>query len=147
MGGNMSDQVYYSTCPASRLNKIKAWITPLPIFTEVERISPYVNRADSGNTIFVFGNGKLQKLMHVSATTGRAWRSQEITLAAAPQDEPISFMSYTTSIHVTQSDKWSPEENGMVDLSASSRARCRSTGCTTSFLPIPSRSLPMRRVR
>jgi hypothetical protein len=86
----------------------------------VELISPYVNRADGGYTIFATGNGRFQKLMQGSANTGRIWRAQEIAITAAPELEPLTFKSYTTSIRVTQKDSGLPASRAVANLSANS---------------------------
>ncbi|KAI5462698.1 hypothetical protein BGZ63DRAFT_222139 [Mariannaea sp. PMI_226] len=136
-GRNSSDQVYYLACATSRLSEPSAWSTPIPILSQVERISAYVNRADGGNTIFASGDGRLQKLMQGSAATGRIWRSQEITLAAPPTQKSISFMSYTTTIHATQMEMDLPATNTVVNLSANSRTPVYINGIYHVLSPTP----------
>jgi hypothetical protein len=101
MAHERHDQVYYVACPTGQLGRSGAWSAPIPVLSGVELISPYVNRADGSYTIFATGNERFQKLMQGSANTGRIWRAQEIAITAAPELEPLTFKSYTTSIRVT----------------------------------------------
>ncbi|PYI06803.1 hypothetical protein BO78DRAFT_367819 [Aspergillus sclerotiicarbonarius CBS 121057] len=120
-GRNRGDQVYYITCLTSQVHEPGSWSAPMPVLDAVERLSPYINRVDGGNTIFAAGNGRLQKLMQGSAATGRIWQAQEITLAAPPEQNAISLMSYTTFIHVTQMDQQLSAPHARVNLSANCR--------------------------
>ncbi|PWY94741.1 hypothetical protein BO94DRAFT_457575 [Aspergillus sclerotioniger CBS 115572] len=120
-GRNRSNQVYYITCLTSQVNEPGSWSAPMPILDAVERFSPYVNRVDGGNTIFVAGNGRLRKLMQGSAETGKVWQAQEITLAAPPEQNATCFMSYTSYIHVTQMDQQLSAPYARVNLSANCR--------------------------
>ncbi|KAI7973962.1 hypothetical protein EIK77_006158 [Talaromyces pinophilus] len=70
-GRNSKYQVYYLACPASQVGQTDAWSVAVPILSGIERISPYLNRTDGGNTIFAAGNGKLQKLIQGSAESGK----------------------------------------------------------------------------
>jgi hypothetical protein len=90
--------VYYIACPTSQLDQPGSWSAVVPILTGIERISPYINKADGGNTIFAAGGGRLVRLTQASRTNAKAWRSQEITIAAPPDLAPLSFNSYTTSL-------------------------------------------------
>jgi hypothetical protein len=120
-GRNASNQVYYLACPTDQLGQPDAWSTPVPILAGAERISPFVNRADGGNTIFAASNGRFQKLMQGTVEAGRLWTAQDIIIAPSPEQRqrPLNFMSYTTIIHVT--DKDLPVPNAVVHISANSR--------------------------
>ena len=50
-GRNRSDQVYYTSCPVSKLSDSSAWSVPVPILFGIEKMSPFINSADGGNTI------------------------------------------------------------------------------------------------
>lgn len=121
-GRNDKYQVYYVSCPVKKLAQPDAWSTPILILSGIERLSAFINRADGGNTVFASGNGRLQKIIQAPASAGRIWRAQEIMLASQPKQKSLSFKSYTTSIHVTQSDNNSPAPNIAVNISANSRA-------------------------
>lgn len=136
-GRNTSDRVYYLACQTDRLEDPEAWSAPMAILSEAERLSPYVNRADGGNTIFGAGNGKLQMVIQGSATTGNIWRANGITLAEAPEVEPTSFKSYTTSLHVMQEDRDLPVPNAVVDLSANTRTPVYINGLYYVLSPNP----------
>ncbi|KAL7942627.1 hypothetical protein V8C42DRAFT_331485 [Trichoderma barbatum] len=120
-GKNSSNQVYYLSCPISRLAETVAWSAPIVILSDAEHISPYVNCIDGGNMVFAAGGGRLQKLVQGSAATGRTWRAQEIVLEAPPMQKPVSFKSHTTVFHVAQMDKELPAPNTRVSLSTITR--------------------------
>ncbi|KAI3400071.1 hypothetical protein diail_4609 [Diaporthe ilicicola] len=103
-GKNASNVVYYVACPTSQLDQPGSWSAVVPILTSIERISPYINRADGGNTILAGGGGKLFRLTQASRTNAKVWRSQEITIAAPPDLPPLSFNSYTTTLVATDAD-------------------------------------------
>ncbi|KUL90647.1 hypothetical protein ZTR_00088 [Talaromyces verruculosus] len=121
-GRNQSNQVYYLSSPTSRVFTPAAWSAPVPILAEIEHMSAYVNCADGGNTIFTAGNGRLERTIQGSAATGSVWRAHEIAIAAPPQQKCISIRSYTTTIHVTDSNGKSLIPKATVQLSSSSRA-------------------------
>ncbi|KAL4990680.1 hypothetical protein BDW68DRAFT_153694 [Aspergillus falconensis] len=136
-GRTTSDRVYYLTCAESELWNPKAWSAPMPILSAVERMSSYVNRTDGGNTIFVSGNGRFQKLMRGTGATGGIWKAQDITLASPPKEKATSFMSYTTSIHVAKPDQDIPAPNVPVNLSATSRTPVYINGLYYALSPTP----------
>ncbi|KAJ2995714.1 hypothetical protein NUW58_g1195 [Xylaria curta] len=76
-GTNSSNEVYYVSCQTSQLDQPGSWSAVVPILKDIERISSYINK-----------------------TNAKAWRSQEITIAAPPDVKPLSFNSYTTTIVV-----------------------------------------------
>ncbi|OOF98697.1 hypothetical protein ASPCADRAFT_204466 [Aspergillus carbonarius ITEM 5010] len=104
-GKNGSDVVYYLACPTNQLSVPGAWTAPVPVLTGIERLSPYVNRADGGRTVFAAGGGNIQKLTQGPSTASSLWRPQRITLAAAPTEPALSFNSYTTTLQVIGADK------------------------------------------
>ncbi|GFF59940.1 hypothetical protein IFM51744_10110 [Aspergillus udagawae] len=120
MADERHDQVCYVACPTGQLGRSGAWSAPIPVLSGVELISPYVNRADGSYTIFATGSRRFQKLMQGSANTGRIWRAQEIAITAAPELEPLTFKSNTTSIRVTQKDSGLPASRAVANLSANS---------------------------
>lgn len=121
-GRNQSNQVYYLSSPTGQVFTPAAWSAPVPILAEIEHMSAYVNCADGGNTIFTAGNGRFERIIQGSAATGRVWRAHEIAIAAPPQQKCISIRSYTTTIHVSQSNGKSPIPKATVQLSSTSRA-------------------------
>ncbi|RYO77879.1 hypothetical protein DL766_006320 [Monosporascus sp. MC13-8B] len=85
----------------------------------IEHISAYTNKTDGANTIFASGGGKLTRLTRASRTNTKVWRSQEITLAAPPDQKPLSFNSYTTTIIVNSKDGL-PASDVELEISADS---------------------------
>lgn len=98
-GKNSSNVVYYLSFPTGQAVTTE----PVPILNGIERISPYVNKVDGGNTLFAAGGNKLFKLSQ-DPTSG-IWKSQSITLSAPPEERPLDFMSYTTNLKVTDNNK------------------------------------------
>ncbi|GFN17260.1 hypothetical protein AtubIFM55763_004296 [Aspergillus tubingensis] len=110
-GKNGNDVVYYLTCPNTQLSVPGAWSAPVPLLTGIERLSPYVNLADGGRTVFAAGGGAIQKIVQKPSTAGSIWRPQRITLAAtAPTEPALSFNSYTTTVQVVGTDKMPARE-------------------------------------
>lgn len=99
-GLNGSDQVYYTSCQATRVADPSAWSAPLPILSGIEEMSPFINLLDGGNTIFAAGDGRLFRITQASHTSSKLWNTDQITLPAPPSQKSISFDSYTTTIHV-----------------------------------------------
>ncbi|RFU80165.1 hypothetical protein TARUN_2052 [Trichoderma arundinaceum] len=120
-GRNASNQVFYTASRAKHAGVAKAWKLPMLILSGVERVSPYINIADGGITIFAAGGGRLQKLVQGSAATGRIWRSQDIKVAPSTPQKAIGIKSYTTSIHVKHPEKDVPAPYTGVSLSANTR--------------------------
>lgn len=115
-GLNSSDQVYYITCLQSKASDPSAWSFPVPILSEIEAISPYVNKIDGGNTIFASGGGQLQR---ITQTPTKMWQPSAIQLPATT-GKPLSFNSYTTTIQVTDEQDL-PLDKASLNLSASNR--------------------------
>lgn len=139
-GRNGGNQVYYLACPTSLLDQPEAWSAPVPILFGVERMSPFVNRADGGNTIFTADNGRFQKLTQGSVETGRIWKAQEITVAtSSATQQPLTFQSYTTTIHVAQKSNDLPEPNAVLRISANSRRPVYINGLYYALSPTPVR--------
>ena len=102
-GLNGSDQVFYLTCNQAQITNPSAWNLPLPIQSNVDAISPYIDRMFNANTFFAHSGTGLIKVVK-SPTTG-LWMQTNITLPPSEvlQDsKPIS--TYTTHIQVTDSN-------------------------------------------
>jgi hypothetical protein len=118
-GLNGSDQVFYVSCPVDQVASGQAWSHPLPILTEVDLISPYLNRVDDGNTFFAAAGDDLFKMIQSPGTT--LWRKQQITLPPpSPQKKSQKFNSYTTRLQVTDASN-QPVAGTPIRLSATTR--------------------------
>ncbi|HEX6098964.1 MAG TPA: hypothetical protein VF432_21800 [Thermoanaerobaculia bacterium] len=96
-GLNGSDEVFYTTCPIGQETASpSAWSYPLPICTEVDLLSPYINQVDQGNTFFVAAGDTFQKL--VKAPGSAVWTSQSVTLPSTSTTDTQKYSSYTTRI-------------------------------------------------
>lgn len=118
-GRNGSDQVFSISCPTASVATGAAWSVPVPLLSGVEEMSPYVNKADGGNTIFASGDGKLERITRNSATS--LWDTDQITLPAPPTQPSISFDSYTTTIQVAD-ENGLPTRDATLSISASQRS-------------------------
>ncbi|PYS94498.1 MAG: hypothetical protein DMF64_00545 [Acidobacteria bacterium] len=119
-GLNRADQVFYTACDRAQIRNPAAWSYPLPILQNVEQLSPYVNRADNGNTFFAHtGLNQLQKAVQDPETT--TWKFENILLPALVTAKAQKFNSYTTRVQVTDETK-KPLAGVPVNLSSSSRA-------------------------
>lgn len=118
-GLNANAQVYYLTCPRSRIAEAGAWSVPLPILGSIETISPYVNGVDGGNTIFAAGAGQWWRVIQSPET--KLWQSNAITLPPpSSTTKATSFNSYTTTIQVTDEQNL-PKADVALSLRASTR--------------------------
>lgn len=99
-GLNGEDQVFYLTCPVGQQQTPTAWNVPLPIMTDVDAVSPFIDRGYSANTVFAHtGTGPVKVVK--SPTTG-LWNRTLITLPPAANTTPATpIHTYTTHIQVT----------------------------------------------
>ena len=137
-GKNSSNEVYYLSCHANQVSIPGMWSLPVPVKSEVERISPYVNKKDGGNTIFAAGGGKLTKLFQATGTSSKVWQEQAISLEAPPQQKSLAFNSYTTTIQVTDANG-SPAKGSFLHLSTQSRTPVYINGLYYVLNPSPER--------
>ncbi|HKQ05910.1 MAG TPA: hypothetical protein VJ464_12310 [Blastocatellia bacterium] len=118
-GRNSDNAIFYTTCPSSKLNTPDAWSVPVPILIGVEQVSPFVNRANSANTIFAHTGESELKIGVKSPGTGR-WTWRNVTLPPADTKAPAQkFNSYTTRIQVTDADH-QPANGVTIAISATS---------------------------
>ena len=102
-GLNGNDQVFYLTCPIGKQQTAGAWNVPLTILTDVDAISPFIDRNYNANTFFAHSGTGLVKVVK-SPTTG-LWSSRQITLPpAATTQAATAIHSYTTHIQVTDAN-------------------------------------------
>ncbi|KAJ8122436.1 hypothetical protein ONZ43_g1370 [Nemania bipapillata] len=118
-GVNSSKEVYYISCHTSHLDQPGSWSAVVPVLKDIERISPYTNRAEGSNTIFASGNGKLFRLIQASRTNAKMWRSQEIIIPSPSKAKPLSFNSYTTTL-VAKGDNGLPAGDLELNISTDS---------------------------
>ncbi|EIT73104.1 hypothetical protein AO1008_08650 [Aspergillus oryzae 100-8] len=99
------DQIYYLACGNGQVANPGAWNVPFPVVDGAEHISPYVNMADGGNTIFASDGGRIYR---------------DVKLAAPPAQKSLSFKSYTTTLHVSDPNNL-PVANSQLEISTDSR--------------------------
>ncbi|KAM4064425.1 gamma-glutamyltranspeptidase periplasmic precursor [Hirsutella rhossiliensis] len=121
-GKNGSGQVYYLSCTAGQEAVPGAWSHPVPILTDMERISAYVNCVDGGNTIFASGGGKLVRLTQATDTEAQLWRPHAIVVDSGRGLPALPLKSYTTTLHVINSAAQDmPVADTPVSIAAESR--------------------------
>lgn len=98
-GLNGNDQIFYLTCPVGQETDASSWSIPLPILSNVDMFSPYINVADYGNTFFAVAGNTLQKLVKSVETS--LWSSQSIALPTLDMNDTQQYNSYTTTIQLT----------------------------------------------
>lgn len=119
-GLNGSDEIFYTSCPAGRETASPSeWSYPLPIVTGVDMFTPYLNRADNGNTFFAVAGDTLRKLIKSPPNT--TWTSQSVTLPSPDTADTQKYNSYTTRILVTDENN-QPIANTPISISSDSRA-------------------------
>ncbi len=117
-GLNRADQIFYSSCPKEDVLNPDAWSYPIPILTQVEQVSPYVNKTDNANIFFAVSGNTLKKAVQSPNTT--VWNVQNIDLQAPVDAKAQRFDSYTTRIQLTDAQE-QPVANAELYLSASTR--------------------------
>ncbi len=116
-GINSANQVFYTSCNASDVLDSSKWSLPLPIITGVDKISPFINRADNANTIISAGCNEVYISVRSPETT--IWNTQKVQLEAPPQSSADGFSSYTTRVQLDDGAN-NPLANTEVMISASS---------------------------
>lgn len=120
-GLNRAQQVFYTQVSLAAITTGSAWSLPLAIASQVEQISPYVNRVNGGNTYFAHtGTGELKKAFQDPVTT--LWTKQDIVVPALPDSVAQKFDAYTTKIALS-------DENNipLTDVSLQVSSSCRTT--------------------
>lgn len=102
-GRNGSNQIFYTTCPLPAPGTPPlSWSVPLPIMTEVQNVSPFVNRADTAQTFFAHTHDGEFKIAVKSPRVDGAWNVRDVHLPPKDvQQKAQSFRSYTTRVRVT----------------------------------------------
>ncbi|WP_158826618.1 hypothetical protein [Mucilaginibacter lacusdianchii] len=119
-GLNSADNIFYTSCAASALTAgTGQWSMPVPLLTNVDMISPYVNVVNNGNTIFAVGGSNLY-ILAKSPETG-LWKTAQVLLPASDATMPAQKIdSYTTTISVTDATG-QPVVKSAVQVSAATR--------------------------
>ncbi|MND69112.1 hypothetical protein D3C80_605760 [compost metagenome] len=101
-GLNRAQQLFYTSCARDSVATPAAWSYPLPILGQVQGVSPYINRANSGQVFFAHaGSGLFKKASRTLDAS--AWKFDNILLPvqANVKAKAKKFSSYTTRIQVT----------------------------------------------
>lgn len=104
-GHNASNEVFQLSCPIAQIPSADAWTVPLPIMRGVDRVSPYVNRANDARTIFARSGTAQLKMAIKSPGQLDTWQLRDIALPpVVATAAATSYTSYTTRIDVTGPD-------------------------------------------
>lgn len=117
-GLNANDEIFYTSCSSNQLTLAAAWSHPLPILTQVDMVSPYVNKINNGNAFFAVAENELKIVTQSPHTT--SWKSSSVLLPALDTDKSKKFSSYTTRIQLNDEND-QPLGNTSLSLSASTR--------------------------
>jgi hypothetical protein len=117
-GLNGNDEIFYTTCPVGQETN-GGWTHSLPIVSNVDLFSPYINVKDGGNTFFVVAESNMKKL--IKSTTTGLWSSQSITLPSPNTKDTNKYPSYTTQIQVVDANNQAIP-NSPVTISTASRS-------------------------
>ena len=142
-GLNQANQIFYTRCPKANVLNPAAWSVPLPIFQGAEQVSPYLNRANDGNTFFVHsGVGVLQRAVQAPDTT--TWKLEKVLLPSPTQAASIKTSSYTTRLQVTDENK-QPISGLSLQVAATHRTGVYINGLyyllDTTPIPVPTDAL------
>jgi hypothetical protein len=121
-GVDANDNVFYTTCPANALQTSSSWSYPLPIMKGVDKVSPFVNRANSANTFFAHLAGDELKVVVKSPGKSGLWTVRDVHLEPVDRKtkkKAQSFSSYTTRVQVTGPDN-QPAGGKLVSVKAPS---------------------------
>lgn len=112
LGRNRSGQAFYTQCAIENYELVGAWTYPMSLFAvpdengeipaeeQVYQMSPYTNRKNGGNTLFVnIGGNAFQKLFQDPIST--LWQVQEVHLPLAADLTPKEYDSFTTKVTIT----------------------------------------------
>lgn len=144
---NGTGVVYYMSCPIDALPQVKGpptygpspppspWYLSLPILNNVADIATFINTADGGNTIFAFGANVITQLIQDATCPSQIWRANTLKLPAPPLQPSVPYTSYTTTVHVTDSNN--QIVNTSLQLSANTRAPCYVNGLYHVLTPVP----------
>ncbi|NRR30428.1 hypothetical protein HSX11_09515 [Oxalobacteraceae bacterium] len=118
-GLNQADQIFSTSCPLEARFDPAAWSVPLPLFSGVEQVSPYLNRANDGNCLFLHSGLNALRRVSQAPDTG-SWKQEKILLPAPPQMKSVQGSSYTTRLQLCSADQ-QPLPGASVELSAQRR--------------------------
>ena len=119
-GLNAADEIFYTSCAVDNIIHGSSWTPPLPLRSGVSEISQYISGTHGGLTIFGnIGGGRVVK--GIQDPKSSRWLFTDIELPAAdPAANAIKQLSFTTALHVTDSNN-NPKPNTDVVLTPAAR--------------------------
>lgn len=115
-GVNRAKKLFYITCKDEEITKKTEWSFPLPILSNVQQITPYINQKLNINTFFAHtGENRFMKAVQNPVTT--LWSYYAITLAPDKDTKAVAFNSYTTRIIVEKVNGEPVEQGTEIKLS------------------------------
>ena len=96
-----------------------AWSYPIPLFHNIQKMSPFLNR--KVNRSVIFGYTQDQKLVQMTQDpTSAQWRQRNILLPPAAVTDMVEYTSFTTHLKITD-DNTVPIPNSKVSITATTR--------------------------
>lgn len=117
-GQNRANEIFYTACDIADVSNSGAWSLPIPIMTDVEQFSPYLNRSASANEFFSSSGNILTKAIKSPQTS--IWNTQSVRLKAPDTRKAVGLSSYTTRIQLSDQDE-QPLAGEYVQLKATTR--------------------------
>jgi hypothetical protein len=112
-------KVFHVQCALGNEASPAAWSYPVPLFQNVQTISPFLNR--TLNQSVIFGYTQNQQLIQITQDpTSAQWRQRNILLPPTAVADMVEYTSFTTHIKITD-DNTVPIPNSKVAITASTR--------------------------
>lgn len=93
-GINSSNEIYHCSCPVDQLSDLSEWTVPIKIMTQVDQVSPYINRANTANVFFAATNNVLKIAQQHPKTT--IWNVDGVALTPPAASEKAVKTYFTT---------------------------------------------------
>ncbi|MBV9939867.1 MAG: hypothetical protein JO150_15290 [Acidobacteriaceae bacterium] len=118
-GLNAAGDLFRLECKAGSETIPSAWSYPIPLFRNVQKMAPFLNR--KLNRSVIFGYMQDEKLVQMTQDPVSAqWRQRNILLPPTAVKDMVEYTSFTTNIKVTD-DNTVPIPNSKVAITATTR--------------------------
>lgn len=117
-GQTSQGNLFYTTCQAGSEASPTAWSTPMPLASQIEAYSFFVNRTAGNNTLFTYTTGNnISRLVQDPVTA--VWASRNILLPSTDITDIVTLQAFTTRI-ICQDSQGVPLANSSVILKSTS---------------------------
>ena len=118
-GINRANTVFYTECPIDKVSDPSAWSCPIPIMTQVDQVSPFINRGNKANMFFAVAGNNLKIATQSPQST--LWNIESVSLAQ-PNTKAKKELTYMSTFVATDATG-KPKVQTSLMVSAASRAR------------------------